>query len=52
MAGFTAEYDSGEICIEEKELEDVRWFATDQLPALPPRRSIARFLLDHYVRGE
>jgi NAD+ diphosphatase len=49
MAGFTAEYDSGEICIEEKELEDVRWFAIDQLPTLPPRRSIARYLLDNYL---
>jgi NAD+ diphosphatase len=49
MAGFTAEYDGGELCIEEKELEDVRWFAVDQLPTLPPRRSIARFLLDHYL---
>jgi NAD+ diphosphatase len=51
MAGFTAEYDGGEIRIEEKELEDVRWFAIDQLPTLPPRRSIARFLLDHYLEG-
>jgi NAD+ diphosphatase len=49
MAGFTAEYDGGEIRIEEKELEDVRWFAIDQLPTLPPRRSIARYLLDNYL---
>lgn len=49
MAGFTAEYHGGEICIEEEELEDARWFAVDQLPILPPRRSIARYLLDHYA---
>jgi NAD+ diphosphatase len=49
MAGFTADYVSGDIRIEEKELEDVRWFAVDDLPALPPRRSIARFLLDNFL---
>jgi NAD+ diphosphatase len=48
MAGFTAKYASGEIRIEEEELEDVRWFPVDRLPTLPPPRSIARFLLDNY----
>lgn len=47
MAGFTAEYAGGEIRVEEKELEDARWFPVDDLPTLPPRRSIARWLLDH-----
>jgi NAD+ diphosphatase len=51
MTGFVADYVSGEICIEEKELEDVRWFRLDALPQLPPKRSIARYLIDHYASG-
>lgn len=47
MAGFTAEYAGGEVKVEEKELEDARWFPVGALPQLPPRRSIARWLLDH-----
>ncbi len=46
MVGYRADYVSGEVVVEEKELEDARWFALDQLPDLPPARSIARYLLD------
>jgi NAD+ diphosphatase len=49
MAGFTAEYAGGEVRVEEKELEDARWFPVTELPGMPPRRSIARFILDHYL---
>ncbi len=51
MAGFVAEYVSGEVRAEEKELEDARWFPVDALPTLPPRRSIARYLLDRHLPG-
>jgi NAD+ diphosphatase len=46
MAGFVADYAGGEICIESHELEDARWFKADELPSLPPPRSIARWILD------
>lgn len=46
MAGFTAEYAGGEIRVDHSELEDARWFRMDALPALPPRRSIARWIID------
>ncbi len=49
MAGFVAEYDGGDVLVEEKELEDARWFPISQLPALPPKRSIARYILDTFV---
>ena len=49
MTGFVADYAGGEIVVETDELEDARWFARDALPLLPARRSIARFLLDHYL---
>ncbi len=49
MAGFVADYASGEVVVETSELEDARWFSVDALPTLPPRRSIARYILDHYL---
>lgn len=49
MAGFTAEYESGEVRVDPKELEDARWFSLAALPNLPPRRSIARFLIDRHA---
>lgn len=49
MAGFAAEFAGGEVRVEEKELEDARWFPVTALPALPPKRSIARFLLDNFL---
>lgn len=49
MAGFEAAWEGGEVQVDPKELEDARWFALDQLPQLPPRRSIARYLIDHWL---
>jgi len=46
MVGYRADYVSGDVVVEEKELEDARWFPVDALPDLPPKRSIARYLLD------
>lgn len=47
MVGFVADYVSGEIKVDTTELDDARWFAVDELPGLPPRRSIARYILDN-----
>ena len=50
MAGFVAEYDSGEIIVDQHELEDAGWFRLDVLPdGLPPARSIARWIIDRYM---
>lgn len=49
MVGFFAEYASGEIRVQEEELEDARWFALDQLPHLPPWQTISRYLIDTYL---
>jgi NAD+ diphosphatase len=49
MAGFIADYAGGEVVVEEKELEDARWFPVDALPLLPPQRSIARYILDNFL---
>jgi NAD+ diphosphatase len=49
MIAFTAEWESGEIAIDEAELSDARWFAADALPVIPPPFSIARRLIDAWV---
>lgn len=49
MIAFTAEYDSGEIVLEEAEIVDANWFKPDELPDVPPPISIARRLIDSFV---
>lgn len=52
MTGFVADYVSGEIFVDGKELEDACWFSRERMPAgLPPRRSIARFIIDRFALG-
>jgi len=52
MVGFTAEYDGGEIRLEESEIAEAGWFAADALPGLPPKMSIARRLIDWFAAGD
>lgn len=50
MIGFMADYDSGEIVIDQKEIEDAGWYRYDQLPGRPSTDiSIARKLIDYFV---
>lgn len=49
MAGFIADYADGEIKVDHDELEDARWFRIDALPFIPPKRSIARWIIDKAV---
>lgn len=49
MLGFTAQYQSGDIRIDETEIADAHWYAADALPNIPPGISIARHLIDWYV---
>ena len=50
MVGFVATYAGGEIKVDPDELEDARWFPRGELPGLPSRHSISRFIIDHYGR--
>jgi NAD+ diphosphatase len=50
MIAFLATYAGGDLRVNESELEDARWFPVRDLPDLPPKLSIARFLLDHHAR--
>lgn len=49
MIGFTAEYESGEIKVDEKEIEDARWFGIDEIERPPSKMSIASELIDWFI---
>ena len=51
MIGFTAEHADGVIQIDRNEMEDAKWYTVDRLPMLPPRISIARRLIDDFLRN-
>lgn len=46
MNGFVADYAGGDLKLQKTELEAADWYRLDKLPAIPPRRSIARYLID------
>lgn len=50
MIGFTADYLSGEVQVDGHEIKEARFFRADRLPRIPPRLSIARQLIDAWVR--
>ena len=49
MIGFTAEYESGEINLQEEELSAGAFFHRDNLPELPGKLSLARKLMDAWL---
>ena len=49
MVAFTAEYNSGEIRLQETELTKAQWYRKDQLPELPDKASIARQMIDDWA---
>ena len=51
MMGFVAEYDSGEITVDEKEIANADWFDLNSLPETPPPLSIARRIIDWVVEN-
>ncbi len=48
MVGFTAEYESGELKLQREELSNGGWFRKDNLPEIPNRSSLARWLIDDW----
>ncbi len=49
MLAFTAEYDSGDIVLEEEEMDAADWFAPESLPQIPAPISISRRLIDDFI---
>ncbi len=50
MIGFTAEHAGGELCVDPAEIAEAHWCALEELPPVPPAFSIARTLIDAWVR--
>jgi NAD+ diphosphatase len=50
MVGFTAKWAGGEIVAAPEELAEAGWFSPDAMPQLPGKLSIARALIDDFVR--
>ncbi len=50
MVGFTADYDGGELCADKVEIEDAGWFSMGNMPKLPSEISIARALIDDFLK--
>ena len=50
MIGFAARYQSGEIRIDERELDHAAWFDFREMPPLPPPLSLSRQMLDAWSR--
>jgi NAD+ diphosphatase len=49
MVAFLADYAGSEIKTDTTEIRDAGWFTADNLPAIPPRITIARHLIDWFV---
>ena len=49
MVGFNADYDDGDIHLQQSELSKGAWFTKDNLPTIPEPLSIARMILDDWI---
>ena len=49
MLAFKAEYESGEIVLQEEEISDAQFFKFDQLPETPFSGSIAHAMIEHVI---
>ncbi len=52
MVAFVAEWESGDIVIDETELARAAWFSYDALPDLPPPLSLSRRTIDEWAASE
>lgn len=51
MLGYLCKYKSGDIFLNDEELEDARWFNINDLPIIPPQASISGQLIRSYIEG-
>jgi NAD+ diphosphatase len=52
MIGFTAEYESGELAVDGQEITEAGWYDAGNLPELPGKMSIARKIIDWFVKAQ
>ena len=51
MLGFTARWKSGDIEIDPVEIEDAKWFHSDDMPMrMPGNVSISQWLIDDFLK--
>lgn len=50
MLGFQAEYDSGDIVLQEEEIADAQWFHYKDLPHKPAMMSISGWLINDFIQ--
>lgn len=50
MIGFSTRYAGGNLQIDNNEIEDAQWFSIDNLPVLPTPISIARHLIELFIK--
>lgn len=50
MLGFHADYLSGDIEVDDREIVHADWFTRDRLPLIPPPPSISRRLIDAWTQ--
>jgi len=51
MLAFTAEYESGDIKVDGREITGAKWFNAEEIPRTPSRMSIASELIDWYIEN-
>ena len=49
MVGFFAEYEGGDLKLQESELSRGNWFNKNSLPTIPEKLSLARMLIDKWL---
>ncbi len=49
MIAFTATWAAGEIAVDNDEITEARWFTAADLPKIPDKVSIARWLIDWFI---
>lgn len=49
MVGFLGRYTGNDIAIDDKELDDAKWFHVDALPELPGPSSLSRQIIDGWI---
>ncbi|ENV46559.1 hypothetical protein P255_00699 [Acinetobacter brisouii CIP 110357] len=52
MLAFHAEYESGDIQLQEEEIQDAQFFHFEQLPEIPHEGSIAYRMIMHITQGQ
>ncbi|MEO7599147.1 MAG: NAD(+) diphosphatase [Opitutus sp.] len=51
MVGFRAQYVSGDIAVDGREIEEAAWFERTALPEIPRPGTIARLIIDQWRNG-